>query len=47
MVSAAHANKRRSVDAKHLSKVWQIDIETTQKTIDIKSQNCGRADNPI
>jgi hypothetical protein len=42
MVSAAHAKMTRSVQAEHLSKVWRIDMETAEKTLEITSQNCNR-----
>ena len=38
LVSAAHARPRRGIDAKHLSKIWRIDLEAAQKTLDITSQ---------
>jgi hypothetical protein len=42
MISASHTRMTRSVQAEHLSKVWQIDMETAEKTIEITSQNCNR-----
>jgi hypothetical protein len=42
MVSAVHVKKNRSVQAEHLSKIWRIDLEAAQKTLDITSQNCNR-----
>ena len=39
MVSVAHADKPKGIDADHLSKVWKIDLEATKKTIEITSQS--------
>jgi hypothetical protein len=46
MVSAAHAGKTKGVNAEHLAKTWQIDLDTAQKTIDVTSQKSSRKDNP-
>jgi hypothetical protein len=37
-IKAAMAGKPNGVTAKHLSKVWKIDIETAKKTIDVTTQ---------
>ena len=42
MVSATDARISKSLQADHLSKVWRIDRETAQKTLNITSQNCVR-----
>jgi hypothetical protein len=42
MVSAARVTKNWSVQAEHLSKIWRIDLETAEKTLEITSQNCNR-----
>ena len=46
LASAAHARPRRSVDAEHLSRIWQIDLDTAKKTLDVTSQNVPRASDP-
>ena len=46
MVSVAHADKPKGIDADHLCKVWKIDLEAAKKTIEITSQNSTRQDNP-
>jgi len=46
MTSAAHARPRNDVDARHLSKVWRIDLERAQKTLDNTTQNSVCKDNP-
>jgi hypothetical protein len=38
MVSAAQARPKMDVDAKHLSKIWRIDLETAQRTLEVTSQ---------
>jgi hypothetical protein len=35
LASAAHARPQRSVDAEHLSRIWQIDLDTAKKTLDV------------
>lgn len=35
MVSAAHAQPKMDVDAEHLSKIWKIDVETAQRTLEV------------
>ena len=47
MVSAAHARPRKGVDASHLSKVWRIDVDTAQRTLDVTTQGSVRRDNPV
>ena len=46
LVSSAHARPRKGIDAKHLSKIWRIDLEAAQKTLDITSQASIGKDNP-
>eukprot|EP00980_Cylindrotheca_fusiformis_P023992 scaffold11310_cov84-Cylindrotheca_fusiformis.AAC.1 len=41
-VSSATATSTRGVDASHLAKVWRIDLNTAQSTIDTTSQRCVR-----
>jgi hypothetical protein len=38
MVSAVHARPKMDVDAEHLSKIWRIDLETAQRTLEVTSQ---------
>jgi hypothetical protein len=38
MVSAAHARPRMDVDAEHLSKIWRIDLESAQRTLEVTTQ---------
>ena len=41
-VAATHARKPKSMDAEHLSKIWGIDLEKAEATIDITSQHSTR-----
>ena len=46
-ISASKAKcATKGVDAKHLAKVWKIDLETAERTIDVTSQRCRRVDDP-
>ena len=38
MASTAQAGKTRGVNPKHLSKIWRISHEETQRTIDVTTQ---------
>jgi hypothetical protein len=38
MVSAAHKRPKIDVDAEHLSKIWRIDLQTAQRTLEVTSQ---------
>ena len=38
-VGATHARKPKNYDAKHLSKIWGINLEKAKKMIDITSQH--------
>jgi hypothetical protein len=46
LISATHVSKTKGVNAEHLSKVWQIDVESAQKTLDITTQHSRRSENP-
>ena len=46
MASATHAIKSRGIDADHLYKVWKIDMNSTQQTIETTSQNSSRTHDP-
>ena len=46
MASAAHASPRKYISADQLNKVWKIDCESAQRTLDVTSQNCRRKVNP-
>jgi len=46
MVSAAHANPCKDVDAEHLSKIWRIDLEMAQHTLDVTTQQRTHTANP-
>ena len=46
MASTAQAGKPRGVDPKHLSKIWRISHEDTQRTIDVTTQMSTRTDDP-
>ena len=46
MTSAAHARRSRGVDAKHLSKVWKIDMDSARRTLEVTSQNSTCTDDP-
>jgi hypothetical protein len=37
MVSGTHAGKSTGVDPAHLSKIWKIDLETAERTLDVVS----------
>jgi hypothetical protein len=39
MLSATHAGKTKGVDATHLSKMWRIDLQTAESTLEVTSQN--------
>eukprot|EP00980_Cylindrotheca_fusiformis_P019051 scaffold6423_cov89-Cylindrotheca_fusiformis.AAC.1 len=45
VASATHAGKPRTVDASKLSKIWKIDYDTAQRTLDATSQLNTRTDN--
>ena len=47
MVSTAQAGKSRGVDPKHLSKIWRISHEDSQRTIDVPTQTSIRTDDPV
>ena len=44
MVKDVHATNSRGVNAETLSKIWRIDLETAQRTIDVTSQRCVRSE---
>jgi len=46
MASAAHARRSKGIDAEHLAKVWRIDVNTAQRTLDITSQHSKRTNDP-
>ena len=46
MISATHAGKPKGIDAEHLSKVWRIDLEAAQRTLEVTTQHSRRTDNP-
>jgi len=46
MVSAVHAASHQGVNAEHLSKIWRIDPDSAQRTIDITSQAQVHTNNP-
>ena len=46
MVSAAHAGKSKGIYSAHLAKIWQIDHNMAEKTLDIMTQNSQRTDDP-
>ena len=39
-ISAAHAEPPKGVSAKHLSKIWKIDLDTAKRTLEVTSQRC-------
>ena len=47
MASTAQAGKFRGVDPKHLSKIWRICHEDSQRTIDVTTQMSIRTDDPV
>jgi hypothetical protein len=46
MLGATHAGKKKGIDAADLSKMWRIDLETAERTLDVTSQNSKRVDDP-
>ena len=46
MASATTAKSTNAIDAAHLSKVWQIDIETAKRTLEVTTQHSQRTQNP-
>ena len=40
-VSATSARVRKDIDAKHLSKIWRIDLDVAQRTLDVTTQKRG------
>ena len=46
MVSAAHGGKSKGINAAHLAKIWQIDLDLAEKTLGITTQNSQRTDDP-
>jgi hypothetical protein len=46
MVSAVQEGPCKGVDKAHLAKIWRINEDTAQKTIDITTQRSVRSDNP-
>ena len=44
--SAAHAEPSKGVSAKHLSKIWKIDLDTAKRTLDVTSQRRKHDNNP-
>jgi len=46
MVSAAHGLRHQGVDPKHLSKVWRIEHQDAERTIEVTDQRAVRQDNP-
>eukprot|EP00957_Ditylum_brightwellii_P056167 4258149-Ditylum_brightwellii.AAC.1 len=46
MASATHARQSRGVDAEHLSKVWQINIETARQAIGTATQHNTTTEHP-
>ena len=45
-VSAATARPSRGVSPQHLSRVWRIDVETAEKTLNVTSQRSQRTNDP-
>ena len=43
-VSSASANPSRGVEAKHLAKIWRIDLEKAEKTIELTTQRLSRSE---
>ena len=43
-VSSTSANPSRGVDAKHLAKIWRIDLEKAEKTIELTTQRLSRSE---
>jgi hypothetical protein len=40
---AAHAQRTRDTMPSHLSKIWRIDLETAERTLETNSQHVARA----
>ena len=43
-VASTTATPSRGVDAKHLAKIWRIDLETAEKTIELTTQRVKRSE---
>ena len=46
MVSAAHAQRPKEINAEHLSKIWRIEQKQAKRTLEITSQHSRRANDP-
>eukprot|EP00957_Ditylum_brightwellii_P186449 14195594-Ditylum_brightwellii.AAC.1 len=46
MASATHSRQRSSISANLLSKVWRINPDDVECTLEVTSQHMGRPDNP-
>ena len=46
MASTTHARKSRGINAENFSKVWKIDMESAQKTIESTWQKSSRIHDP-
>ena len=44
MASAKHVRDHKSVSADMLSKIWRIDRDTAERTLEITSQRVSRSD---
>ena len=46
MVRAAHASIPNGIYASHLSKIWRIDLDSAEQTLEVTSQHSTRSYNP-
>jgi hypothetical protein len=46
LVSAAHARRTQGMDAAHLAKVWRINLDQAERTLDITTQTSVRTNDP-
>jgi hypothetical protein len=46
MALATSAMPKKDIDAQHLAKIWQIDLESAQKTFDVTTQHKVHTPNP-
>ena len=46
IVSASYTKDVSKKGTEHLSKIWRINLENTEITLDVNSKRCARMDNP-
>ena len=46
MASAAHKGRPKGIDASNLYKIWRIELDSANKTLEATYQNSTRSNNP-